>query len=84
MKKPEHPVPEEPVKLASSNLPVLPAVPGQPDYARLYQLLLAEERRLRLWLSHMAQDYPDNPLATAARQALAGVEAPLHVVKLEK
>lgn len=54
------------------------------DLEKLYQIVLAEERRLRLWLSHMARDFPDNPLALVARQALSGQEPPDHKPDLTK
>lgn len=48
------------------------------DINKLYEIVLCEERRLRLWLSHIAHDYPDSNLAEIARKALAGAVPPPH------
>ena len=74
----------QPVKPATDSSSALDASSPRRDVEKLYQLVLAEEKRLRLWLSHMAQDFPDNPLATVAIRALAGDAAPSHCAPKEK
>jgi len=81
-KKSQDPEQAAAAKPATTNSTALRS--AQPDYARLYQLLLAEERRLRLWLSHIARDFPDNSLALVAKQALAGQDPPKHKPNLSK
>jgi len=48
------------------------------NISKLYEIVLAEEKRLRLWLSHIAHDFPDSEFATIAKQALAGKSPPPH------
>lgn len=48
------------------------------DLEKLYNIVLSEERRLRLWLSHLATSYPDTPYSEIAIKALAGATPPPH------
>lgn len=54
------------------------------DVAKLYEMVLAEEKRLRLWLSHIAHDFPDTEFSAIARKALAGQEAPPHPLPISE